>query len=444
MSAKSFMSIGDAVARAMAVMPGGSNSGARIAGTERLVIASTSGATITDLSGKRYVDYHAGFGPFILGHNDPDVDQAAWRMGSNLDLPGIGVTPVEIELAEKIVANVPSVERVLLTCSGSEATYHAIRLARAATGRRRIIKFQGCYHGWHDAVLMNVISPPDRVGTKDPHSLGMFSELVDATIVLSFNDLDAVGQALEENKGEVAAIILEPIQHNVGAVLPKPGYLAGLRALCDKHGTVLIFDEVITGFRHHLGGYQAIAGVKPDLTTMGKALGNGYPIGAIGGRADLMDMFVGPRTGGVVYFGGTYNGHAIPAAAALATIEKLEREPVHEHIFSLGDRIRRELQDLFDSLGVQAFVTGFGSVWVTYFLEPPVESYTDLLRNDAELFVEYRLELLKHGIFEWPVNLKRCCVSYAHNQRHVDELLTAAEQAVTAVVKRRMADKGWH
>jgi glutamate-1-semialdehyde 2,1-aminomutase len=422
--------------RAAAVIPGGVNSAQRrVAGLEELVISATQGATFTDSDGNVYTDYHSAFGPPLLGHNDPDVDRAAAETARAVDLMGVGVTPVEIELAERLVEHVPSVEKVLLTATGSEATFHALRLARAVTGRRHVIKFQGCYHGWHDSVAMNVISPADRVGQKDPLSQGILPEVLDATIVLPFNDLEAVERELAERGDVVAALILEPIPHNIGAVLPAAGYLEGLRTLCTKHGVVLVFDEVITGFRHGLGGYQAVAGVLPDLTTLGKAMANGYPISALGGRADLMDMF-NTVAGRPAFFAGTFNGQPSTAAAALATVEKLEREPVHEHVFRLGERTRRALVELYGRLGIPAVVSGFGSVFVTYFLEGPVERYDDLLRNDVELFTGYRRELMKHGIFELPLNLKRSHFSYAHTDADVDALLEATEAAVQAVLAR--------
>ena len=422
-------------ARAVRVIPGGVNSGQRrVAGLEELVIAATSGATFTDGDGNVYTDYHAAFGPPLLGHNDPDVDGAVANAAGTVGLMGIGVTRIEVELAEKICAHVPSVERVLLTETGSEATFHALRVARAATGRRNVVKFQGCYHGWHDSVAMNVISLPENVGRKDPLSKGILPEVLDATIVCKFNDADEVERALTEH--DVAAIILEPIPHNIGAVLPKPGFLERLRELATKHGAVLIFDEVITGWRHALGGYQSIAGVTPDLTTMGKAMGNGWPVSAIGGKAELMDMF-STTPGRPAFFAGTFNGHPPTSAAALATIEKLEREPVHEHVFALGERARRGLTELYARLGVPVVVSGFGSVFVTYFLEGPVESYDDLLANDVELFTGYRRELMKHGIFELPLNLKRSHFSYAHTDADVDRLLEATEAAVTTVLAQR-------
>lgn len=419
-------------------IPGGVNSGQRqVPGLEDLVVTSTSGATFTDVDGRTYTDYHAAFGPPLLGHNDPDVDAAVARTGSALDNMGVGVTSIEIQLAEKLVELVPSIEKVLLTMTGSEATFHALRLARTATGRRYVIKFQGCYHGWHDSVALNVISKPDRIGKKDPLSGGILPEVIDATLVLPFNDALAVERALDEHPRDVAAIILEPIPHNIGAVLPKPGFLERLRELASHHGTVLVFDEVVTGFRHGLGGYQEIAGVTPDLTTLGKAMANGWPISALGGRADLMDLF-STTPGRPAFFAGTFNGHPAMAAAALATIAKLETEHVHDHVFRLGERARAGLREVYDRLDVPVVVSGFGSVFVTYFLQGPVDTYTDLLQNDVDLFIGYRLELMKHGIFELPLNLKRSHISYMHTEQDIDRLLAATEQAVHAVLARRL------
>jgi glutamate-1-semialdehyde 2,1-aminomutase len=428
--------VGDALAgRAAQVIPGGVNSGQRqVPGLEKLVIAATKGATFTDGEGRTYTDYHAAFGPPILGHNDPDVDGAVAATARSVGLMGVGVTEIEVELAERLCALIPSVERVLLTETGSEATFHALRVARAATGRRHVIKFQGCYHGWHDSVAMNVISPAERVGGKDPLSKGSFPEVIDATIVCRFNDADEVERALVDH--DVAAIILEPIPHNIGAVLPQPGFLERLRELATKHGTVLVFDEVVTGFRHAIGGYQSIVGVTPDLTTMGKAMGNGWPISALGGKAELMDLF-STTPGNPVFFAGTFNGHPPTTAAALATIDKLQREPVHEHVFALGERTRQGLRELYARLGVTAHVSGFGSVFVTYFLDGTPANYDDLLANDVDLFTGYRRELMAHGIFELPLNLKRSHFSYAHTDDDVDRLLEATEEAVQTVLGRR-------
>jgi glutamate-1-semialdehyde 2,1-aminomutase len=421
--------------RAARVIPGGVNSGQRrVPGLEDMVVVATSGATFTDAGGRTYTDYHAAFGPTILGHGDPDVDAAVAETARTVGLMGVGVTPIEIDLAERICDLVPSAEQVLLTETGSEATFHAVRVARAATGRRHLIKFQGCYHGWHDSVAMNVISLPENVGRRDPLSKGILPEVTEATIVCKFNDADEVERALIDH--DVAAIILEPIPHNVGALLPQPGFLERLRELTTKHGTVLIFDEVITGFRHALGGYQSIAGVTPDLTSMGKAMGNGWPVSALAGKAELMELF-STTPGRPAFFAGTFNGHPPTVAAALATIDKLQREPVHEHIFRLGERTRQGLRELYERLGVPTHISGFGSVFVSYFLDGTPVSYDDLLANDVDLFIGYRRELMKHGIFELPLNLKRSHFSYAHTDDDVDRLLEATEAAVTTVLAAR-------
>ena len=427
----------DLIGRGRSAIPGGVNSGQRLVeGLEGLVVTQTHGATFTDASGRVFTDYHAAFGPPLLGHNDPDVDRAVAEMGSRLDNPGVGVTPVEVMLAERLVSLVPSVEKVLLTMTGSEATFHALRLARAATGRRYVIKFQGCYHGWHDAVAMNVITPADQLGRKHLLSEGILPEIADATVVVPFNDPAAVEAALREHDGEVAAIIVEPVPHNIGCVLPQPGFLARLRELATRHGVVLVFDEVITGFRHGLGGYQEIAGVVPDLTTLGKAMANGWPISALGGRADLMELF-STTPGRPAFFAGTFNGHPAMAAAALATIEKLEREPVHEHVFRLGERARAGLREMYDQLDLPVVVSGLGSVFVTYFMQGPADRYEDLVHNDAELFTGYRTELMRHGVFELPLNLKRSHVSYAHTEADIDRLVEATRQSVLTVLERR-------
>lgn len=401
-----------------------------------LCVRKAQGAYIEDADGKRYIDYHAAFGPIILGHCYPEVVELVSRVISETDLYGISTTELELAVSKKIVEHVPSVEQVLLCVTGTEATYHAVRLARAATGRRKLIKFQGCYHGWHDYLLRNVLSAPDRVGRRDPTSAGMLDEVVDATLVCTFNDLEEVEQCVRENPDDIAAVILELIPHNVGCILPNQEFLEGLRRLCDREGILLIFDEVITGFRHHLGGYQSICGVVPDITTLGKAIANGFPIAAVGGRRDLMQHF-NTRPGGIVYFAGTYNAHASGLAAALATIEILETGKVHEHIFRLGDRIRAGLQQIVSRAGIPATVAGYGSVYVLYFMEGPIANYTDLLRNDAKLFVRYRQELIKRGVFELPMNLKRNHISYSHTDADIDRTLEAAEASLAVALDGR-------
>lgn len=352
----------------------------------------------------------------------------------SLGFSGVGVTPGEIELAELLTELVPSMEKVLLTSTGSEATFHALRVSRAATGRRLVVKFQGCYHGWHDSVSLNVISRPDRVGARDPISTGILPEVLDATLVLPFNDVAALRATFAEHGHDIAAVILEPVPHNVGCLLPDQTFLEALRAETTKAGSVLVFDEVITGVRHALGGWQSISGVTPDLTTMGKALANGYPIGAIGGRADLMDNF-STTPGAPVFFAGTYNGHPAVVAAALETLRILREEPVHEHICRLGQRARDGLATVITDLDVPAVVTGYGSVFVTYFMPGPVpRTYDDLLANDNAMFTGYRHALRDYGVFELPLALKRNHISYAHTDDDIDQLLDGTRRAVARVL----------
>lgn len=418
--------------QARRIIPGGVNSSFRSV-EPRLVIRRAEGTRLTDADGNEYIDYHAAFGPALLGHNHPAVRRRVAEALESRLLPGVGITELEIELAQKIHQHVPSAERVLLCSSGSEATFHAIRVSRASTARKKIIKFQGCYHGFHDSVLCNLVNPALKTGSTAAGSAGILPEVLEYTVVCAFNDLAGVERALETHRGQIAAIIVEPIAHNMGCVMPCSGFLEGLRQLASAHGAALIFDEVITGFRHHLGGYQKIAGVTPDLTTLGKAMANGYPISAVCGKADLMDHFK-TRPGGDTFYSGTFNGNAVGCAAALATIELLEREPVHERVFRLGEKVRRGLREIHERLGVRATVAGYGSVFLTYFLDGPLESYSDLLRNDAERFVEYRRRLIELGIFKMPLNLTRCHVSYSHTEADIDRTLEAAEHVLKQMV----------
>ncbi len=418
--------------RAAATIPGGVNT-CRRRSEPRLCFRRGRGAHIEDLEGRSYIDYHAAYGAVFLGHAHPVVTRRVADAIADGVLFGVGVTEAEVRLAEKIVEHVPSVEQVVVCNSGSEATYHAIRLARGTTGREKIVKFQGCYNGFHDYVLRNVLSPAELVGKRDPQSKGMLEAAVDATLVCRFNDLDDVRATLARHAGEVAAVILEPVAHNAPGLLPADGFLAGLREACDEHGTVLIFDEVITGFRHALGGFQSIAGVEPDLTTLGKAIANGFPLAAVGGRRELMERYT-TNPAGDVHYGGTYNGNAAAVEAGVATIELLEDGSVHEHVFRLGARMRAGLEEIGRRAGIPVTVGGFGSLFVLCFMEGPLASYEDVLRNDTELFLRYRRELVARGIFEMPESLGRSHIGAAHTDADVDRSLEAAEEALAAAL----------
>ncbi|GCE29668.1 glutamate-1-semialdehyde 2,1-aminomutase [Dictyobacter alpinus] len=417
------------IEQAQRFIPGGVSSANRLV-EPNLVFTRAQGAYIFDAEGKRYIDYHAAFGPPLLGHCQPEVQQRVVEAMSHTDVIGVGSSDLEAQLAEKICEHVPSAEKVLFCNSGSEATYAALRLARAITGRQKIIKFQGCYHGWHDAILMNVITPAEKIGQRDPLSAGMLPQAIENTLVLPFNDLNAVQQVLQEQGTEIAAIILELIPHNIGTVLPQQAFVQGLRDLTRQHQIVLIFDEVVTGFRHGLGGYQKVLGVTPDLTTMAKSIANGFPLAALAGRADLLDHCA---PGGDVFFAGTFNAHPASVAASLATIEILERPDSYAHLFNLGKRMRDGLAEIVQRHGITATVAGFGSIFLLYFMEPPIESYTDLLRNDAKKFVDYRCALITRGIYELPVNLKRNHISLAHSAADIDQSLEAANEVLKAL-----------
>lgn len=394
-----------------------------------LIFTKSEGAYIYDVDGNKYLDYQAAFGPYILGHNYKKVNDRVIEALSRTDLYGVGTTDLEIKCAEKITKHVPSAEQVLFCNSGSEATYHAIRLSRAVTNRTKLIKFQGCYHGWHDYVARNMLSTPDMIGKRDPGSAGMMDEAIDNTLICTFNDLDEVEKTFERNKDEIAALIVEPIPHNIGCIMPEDGFLQGLRDLCDKFGALLIFDEVITGFRHDIGGFQNVSGVTPDLTTMGKAMANGFPMAAVAGKEKYMKRY-NTYPGGDVWFAGTYNGHAIGTSATIATMEIMETEPVHEHIFTLGDRMRKGIREIHERLGIKAYVAGFGSVWTTYFMDFEPKNYTDLMQNDAEKYITYRKKLLERGFFKMPMNIKRNHISYSHTKEDIDNTLQAIEDVL--------------
>lgn len=422
-------------ARGGIVTPGGVNT-ARRKIDPPLCFARGDGAYLEDVDGNRYIDYHAAYGPIILGHASQPVSEAVSEAIQKTVLFGVGTTELEVEVAETLVSNIPFVDQVLFCVTGSESTYHAIRLSRGVTGRQKIIKFQGHYHGGHDYVLLNTISPAERIGKRDPGSQGMLDAAVDATLVCRYNDLADVERTLIENEGEVAAIIVEPIAHNSPSIHPHDGFLQGLRDLCDKHGALLIFDEVITGIRHNLGGYQAICGVRPDLTCMGKAVANGFPLAFVGGRADLMAQYSTTATGKVA-FAGTYNGGAVGLAAAKATLAELADGAAYEHIFALGDRMRTGLREISDRVGVPTIVSGYGSLYIMLFMEGELNSFDDVPRNNTELFVAYRKELVRNGIFEMPENIGRSHISVAHTADDIDYTLEVSERVLRKVLDNK-------
>ncbi|EYR78232.1 aspartate aminotransferase family protein [Shinella sp. 838] len=420
-------------ARAEAVIPGGLLSPSRRLGAP-IAFARAEGPYLYDADGNRYTDYHCAFGANVLGHRPPAVAAAIAKTAENLDLIGAGVLELEVEVAELLVNAIPCADQVAFCSSGSEATYHALRLARAYTGRKQIIKFQGGYHGWHDYVAMNGQSSRQMLGSYDPMSDGMLFDAARHTAILPYNDAGAVEDYIRKNPGEVAAIIVEPIAHNMGAVIAETQFLSDLRRITTEHGVVLIFDEVITGFRHALGGYQSIVGVTPDLATFGKAATSGYPIGLVAGRREIMER-VGRTGEGAVFMGGTFNGTPSSMAAVKATIEELARPGVYERLFELGAYLRGEIDGIIARHGLKAQAAGFGSVWLVYFFDGAFRDYTDLLRNDNDLDMRFRRALIAGRQVFQPLQLKRLYLSLSHDRAVLDDTLELIDTTMAGLAR---------
>jgi glutamate-1-semialdehyde 2,1-aminomutase len=408
-----------------------------------IVFTKGVGAYVWDAEKNRYIDYHAAFAPHILGHNDLYVNAAVMHAINQGDsLYGTGTTELEGKLAELLCTHIPAIQSVQLLNTGSEATAQALRLARAATGRGHIIKMQGGYNGWHDDVSCNLMTPLTILGPRVspgeyPYksvSAGVPLEHQELVHIVNFNDLASVQYVCE--RYVIAALITEPILQNVGVIKPAVGYLQGLRDLADRYGFVLIFDEVKTGFRHALGGYARLAGVLPDLTVLGKAMANGYPISALGGKKEIMDYFVHPDPSKRVLLAGTYNAHPIPTAAAIATIERLSANngEVYLRLERLGAMMQEGLEQIIKKLSLEAIVARQGSAFCLYFMDHLPRDWHDLAQNhDFDLDRRLRAELVDRGIYFFPVPVKQCSISFAHTESDIEDTLTAVEAALRAV-----------
>jgi glutamate-1-semialdehyde 2,1-aminomutase len=426
--------------RASKVIPGGVVGQGRSALPYPLYMTRARGAEIEDVDGNRYIDFHCGFGSIILGHNDHRLRET---MIETLDRHGVNFStanPLEGEFAERLTAAIPSAERVVFGCTGSEMTYHALRLARAATGRRKIVKFEGHYHGWHNEVAWSVHFDPDRAGpATDPRPLpetaGIGGSGTDV-MICGYNDPDRLQRIFAEHGGEIAAIIMEPIFHNGGVITPAPGFLECCRALCDRHGAVLIFDEVITGFRHAIGGAQQIFAVTPDLTTLGKAIANGMPIAVLAGKSELMEQ-LSPL--GDTFFSGTFAGQIFNVAVASRNVEILSDEPPYDHLFALGSALREGLDAAIRESGIEARVEQYGSVWSLYFTAKPVSTYRDIARFTADkndpTQRAYQRFLLTRGIYVHPHYMIRGYLTAAHTVEHVHALVDASREFFAHKVK---------
>ncbi|HTO09111.1 MAG TPA: glutamate-1-semialdehyde 2,1-aminomutase [Myxococcota bacterium] len=417
--------------RAREVIPGGVNSPVRAfgyVGGQARFIRSASGARLEDEDGNRYVDWVASWGAILVGHAHPivlEAVRAAAARGTSFGAP----TEAEIALAERVVSLVPGVEMLRLVSSGTEATMSAIRLARGATGRERIVKFDGCYHGHPDHMLAAAGSGVATLGI--PGTDGVPAAAVADTIVLPFNDLARVTELFAERGNELAGVIVEPVAANMGMVMPADGFLAGLRRLCDRHGSLLIFDEVITGFRVALGGAAERLGVTPDLWTFGKVIGGGLPVGAYGGRRVLLERMapVGP-----VYQAGTLSGNPLATAAGLAVLELASRPGTYQSLEETARKLTSGLEALAREAGVPFSSSALGGLFGFFFHPGPVTSYADAQKADAARFRAFFHAMLDQGIYLAPSPFEAGFVTSAHGDSELDETLSAARRAFRKAV----------
>lgn len=409
------------------VLVGGVNSPVRAMKPYPFFVERAGGCRLYDADGRSYIDYCLGYGPLILGHANPAVVDAVAAQLEKGTLYG-APTELEIDFARKIAKHVPSAEMVRFVNTGTEATMGAIRLARGVTGKNRFVKFEGAFHGAHDYVLVKAGSGATTQGV--PNSAGIPADTTKNTILAPFNDEEAIERIVEE-EDDLACIILEPIIGNIGCVMPKPGYLRFLRKITKEHEVLLIFDEVITGFRLGLGGAQGYYGVKPDITTLGKILGGGLPIGCIASTRDVMEHMAPV---GEVYQAGTFNGNPLSMTAGLAAIGELERPGVYEALEKTGGHMRKGLRDISEDLGIDTRVYGVASMYQMYFTGEEVTDYQSALRADKDLFLRYQQELLKKGVFLPPSQYECNFISTAHREEDIERTLVEMESALRTVL----------
>lgn len=414
-------------AEAQEILVGGVNSPVRafraVGGTPPVIVRG-QGAYLWDLDGNRYLDYVGSWGAAIAGHAHPEVVaavQAAMADGASFGAP----TPSELTLARMIIEALPSIERLRFVNSGTEATMSALRLARGATGRDLIIKCEGCYHGHADALLVKAGSGALTQGM--PDSAGVPAAMAETTLVVPYNDLAAMERCLAQHVDEVAAVIIEPVAGNMGCVLPEAGYLAGLRSLCDVHGALLIFDEVMTGFRVAYGGAQSLYNVRPDLTCLGKVIGGGLPVGAFGGRRKLMELLapLGP-----VYQAGTLAGNPLAMQAGTATLRLLQRSGGYEQLAARSEQLVAGFTEICRGLGIPYCGAQVGGMWGGFFTAGPVRNLTDVMQSDAARFRTFFHGMLEAGIYLAPSPYEAAFISLAHSEADVLATLTAAKRVL--------------
>lgn len=411
-------------------IPGGVNSpvrSGRAVGVSPLFVKAAQGCRFTDEDGNSFIDYVGSWGPLILGHCHPVVIDALKRslaQGTSYGIP----TRLEVEMAGQVRKMVPSVEMVRMVNSGTEATMSAVRLARGYTGRNTIIKFDGCYHGHGDALLVKSGSGIATLGI--PGSPGIPEGVTRHTLSLPFNDLEQVAEAMARFGTDVAAVIVEPVPANMGVVVPEAGFLQGLRRLCDQYGSVLIFDEVITGFRLAPGGAQQFYDVLPDLTCLGKIIGGGLPVGAYGGRREIMSRMA---PAGDVYQAGTLSGNPLAMSAGLATLRYLERENPYPALEEKGSYLARGLLEAARNAGIEVSVNQVGSIGCGFFTSGPVSDFSSALKSNTEAYGVFFREMLKQGVYLAPSQFEAFFVSTAHERSDLDQTIEAAFEAMKHV-----------
>jgi len=409
--------------KALELMPGGVNSPVRAfraVGGNPLFIARAKGSKIYDVDGNEFIDYVLSWGPMILGHSHPEVVKAlkkAIENGTSYGAP----TPLEIELAMLIKKAYPSIEKVRMVNSGTEATMSAIRLARAFTKRNKVIKFEGCYHGHADGLLVRAGSGATTFGI--PDSPGVPEDYARNTITLPFNNLEAVRNVVERDWRDIACVILEPVVGNIGCVLPKEGFLEGLREITEKFGIVLIFDEVMTGFRVSYGGAQAYYGIRPDLTCLGKVIGGGLPVGAYGGKREIMSM-VAPE--GPVYQAGTLSGNPLAMTAGIVTLKILSKKSVYKTLEKRAYQLEEGLKDASKKAGISARFYRAGTIFCTYFTDRDVYDYETAKASDTERFAKFFRGMLERGIYLAPSQFEAGFLSIAHTEKDIEKTVRSA------------------
>ena len=413
--------------KAKHLMPGGVNSPVRAfknVDGNPFFVRRAKGSRIEDVDGKHYIDYIGTWGPAILGHAPTPVINAlheAAKQGTSFGIPNL----FEIEIAQKIVDWVPSVEKVRMTSSGTEATMSAIRLARGYTGRDKIIKFEGCYHGHVDSLLIAAGSGALTHGK--PDSAGIPQSFADQTISLPFNDFERLEEAFAKYGEELAAVILEPFPANAGFVMPKEGFLQKLRDLTTQYGTVLIFDEVMTGFRVAKGGVQELVGVTPDLTAMGKVIGGGLPVGAFGGKTEIMD-YLAPL--GPVYQAGTLSGNPVAMAAGLAQLEEMENQKGYEYLESAGALLEEGIREVLKEKGLGYQLNRVGSMFCLFFTDIPINNVDDVMKSDMEHFRKFFWKALEKGVYFAPSPYETGFISLSHSKQDIEQTIEVIRESL--------------